>query len=482
MASANGILTRIINYLQVPIGARYKKSSVDTTNTAPKVTNDLLDSIVDITSDDVCIGLRPIYYKTTTEDGELLAKLDKFVEELNKVAKWIAVDLLSVGHSVFVLRFIKSKTKLTLTPVIGELRYLLTSDGTTKVFDADDKEIKNALIFINYTKSSLTPTENPYEFTITPMPIQLKNVDESVRYLAATETSMVKFRREMSRLLRFVTVDVGSGLLDRNQDLVDSVSSAINANSQTLEVATSDLFEDEIPVFPHRGTVGKPTVEESIPNVSFGETPDLDHFLSKVFMITRFPKTYADFNQSLDTTAVSLIRTDIRYARVVRSCRNAIEAPLNNLLSTIPAFKNAGIKFYMVALPSPEDEDAISALSGYMDFLSPFYEFITNSADISEANHKLKVFESLLGEGAATAAIQEFLKALKKATDSFYADKTDEESNDSDRKPFTPKPKGESFDLDKDLEVDSDQDLEVDSEPDTSSGLDEEVDTTEDIE
>lgn len=465
MSTANSLIARVMSYLQIPIGAKYKKAEGKGNATAKEVKNDLLDAIVDITSDDVCVGSTPIFYKAQAAvDANLQTKLDKFVAELNKMAKWVAVDLLSEGCSTYTVKFIKSKAKLLIVPVLGDLEYFIEPDGKI-ICKKDDVEIKNAMIFLNYTKASLVETDKEHYYKITPVPIQLKNLEESVRNLTATEQAITRYRREISKMIRFVTVDVGSGLLDRNQDVVDAISSAINANSGTLDQVTSDMFEDEIPVFPTKGNIGKPVLDESTATSGIGEMPDLDYHLSKIFMITRFPKTYADFNTALDPTAVSLIRSDIRYSRVVRTCRSLMEMTINKSVEDINLFKQAGITFHMITLPSPEDEDAISAISGYQDFLEAFDAFIFQSETKVSAIHKLTMFENLLGEGASSLAIQAFFKTVKKAIEAFYAETKEEkeaaeaqaaeaQAAEESLKPEKPVKEEESFPLDeKDLEV-----------------------------
>ena len=95
-------------------------------------------------------------------------------------------------------------------------------------------------------------------------------------------------------------------------------------------------FDDTIPVLPNRKGVGKPELTQEIPEVNIDKLADLEYIMSKIFLQTRFPKTYADFSTNIDSTAASTIRGDVRYARVVSYARTKIEDTINDYLEEIP--------------------------------------------------------------------------------------------------------------------------------------------------
>lgn len=419
MASASSLLANVLNYLQVPMGSKYrtasdmtKKSEVD----SAAQEHDLVASILAITCDDVCLGAEPFYYKTVADigtDGKL--KLDKLRKELNDVSKWIAFDLLANGHSSYKLKI--KENKIIFYPITGEdggeIKYFLT-DSKRVIIKENDKEIKDSIIFINYNKKSLRKVKDKQGyFEIIPTPIQLKNVNNTIRDLVATEASIVRYRKGISRLLRFVSVEVGASLGDQNQDLIDTVSSAINSNSMSLEGMASDMFDDEIPVIPYRKGLGKPEAEYYSTTFDISTMTDLDYITGKLFLGMRFPKTYADFSTKLDSTAVSLIRGDIRYNRMVTATKTLMERTVNDFISNVPFLKESGVEFRLASIPNPEDEEVLSALSNYNDFIKDSYDFIFETPeDKNSVRNKILLYKTIIGDGTSVPSIQKWLKNL----------------------------------------------------------------------
>lgn len=422
MIAYTGLLTMMRDFLGVPLGASYKSAaSPDKKDQISNPKNiELIASILSITKDDVCIGSNPFYYKTETDPkpGDKL-KLDSILKQLNDISKWVAVDLLADGYSVYQLDV--KNNKVLLYPVLDDVTFVL-NDEKEIVATVDEKVLEDALIFIHYEKSSLLEIEGqPRFFEVTPKPIQLSNISQSVTEMTLIEKSLLRYRRDICRVVRFVSVEVGASQGDKQQDVLDNVSSGVNANSLSLEGMAADLFDDEIPVFPVRKSVGLPVLGESAPTADIANIADLDHTMSKLFLGMKFPKSYADFSAALDATAVSMIRGDIRYSRMLKSARTLIERTIEEFLAPTTLVKKYKVVFKLQEVPNPEDEEVISALNGYTDFLESAHTYIfAEGTTKKEATYKLDTFVSMLGDSANLASIEKWVNSTRDFIDIYF--------------------------------------------------------------
>ena len=227
----------ILNYLGIPPGVAYRKHDGNK-NQADPVFNELIESIVEITVDDVCLGNSPMYLATDKKiNTHLKKKLELILKELNSIIKWAATDLLKYGVSVYDLGNTK-QNNLILIPRIGDHKFYLNKQKEIVVADEENKVVKDVLVFINYNKSSLVEMEDKneknYIYEIVPSPIQLKNVQNTIKDLNRIEKAMAIYRMKLAKLVRLISVDVGISQGDKQQALIDSISSIVNANSDTL--------------------------------------------------------------------------------------------------------------------------------------------------------------------------------------------------------------------------------------------------------
>lgn len=419
LGSLTGLLTMVQNFLGIPMGATVQKSEKASAEQAAAeflANNDFIASIVDITVDDVAIGAEPFYYTAPSEiSAELTLKLDRFKDEFNSIAKWIARGLLTKGYGVYVMKIKKDKGKIPLLfPVLGEVNFVLNSRKEVVAYK-DDKKITDAIIYINYEEGSLRETDTPFVYKIIPQPIQLAHVSSSAQEMYLIERALLRYRRDASRVIQYATVDVGLSQGEKQQDVIDKIAGPLNANSLSLEGKTSDLFDDELPVIPTRRELGKPNVEQIVPTANLGDLIDLDHVTSKLFLAMKFPKSYADFTQAAGETAVSLIRGDIRYSRMVQSVRSIMNITTNKYTSKVDDIRRLGIEFRMTEIPNPEDDEVVSALQSYSDFIEGAYQFIIGESETyDDAIKKIEMYESLLGNAVNLRSVQRFIDILKK--------------------------------------------------------------------
>lgn len=421
-----GIVGVISRFMNVPIGASVRKHGENSNKKSDKMLaqHELIKSVLEITVDDVCLGNSPFFY---TNDGNLSRetkkKLDNLNSELNSIAKWAAHDLLAVGFSVYTISVLKGK--LFILPEIDEVEFFLTSKKRVVVFK-EGVELKGALAFLNFRKTSLTKVEKDKEkqesgeedllYKIDPVPCQLDNVENTVKELQLIERAIQRYRRD-ARIIRFATVDVGYSQGDNITTTTDMVANGLNADPISLEEATlSEYFNDEIPVFPTRGEKGKPEIHDNKMEFNVSEMMDLDHVLSKLFLGMRFPKTYADFSTALDATAVSMIRSDVRYSRLIKQVRSLMVDRVNSFTASVDLIKNQNVKFKLTEMPTPEEEEVVASLTLYGDFTKDMYEFVITESETAEAaKSKLSMLESLLGNSTSMPSVQRWLEVVRGA-------------------------------------------------------------------
>ena len=429
------------NYLGVPLGTVRRPAEDQSTDSrhvrgsflAKQV--EFIASIVEITVDDVCIGNSPLYFNFVSVIIKAVKeRFDALQKELNSIMKWVAYDLLVDGFSVYKVR--NKDEKLILMPVVEEmskpLKFYLTDEKQVLVF-LDGKVIDNCLVYINYNKTALRSIADEagtgekdvdtekynIVYAIEPRPIQLANVTTAARDLLVTERAMIRYRKDLSKLVRFVTVDIGPSQGDQLDNTIDTISQAVNANSISLEMEddSDSTFDDEIAVFPTRGAYGKPELSQwDIPVFDIKELADLDYHLGRLFLAMRFPKSYADFSNVADSTAVSLIRGDVRYSHLINSCRSLIEDTTDNYLHTLENIKNLKFNAKLTETPTPEDEEVINSLQLYTDFLKDVWDFIFADGSTKDAaESKVKSLKDLLGNSVNLKSIQDFIKDMEEA-------------------------------------------------------------------
>lgn len=449
------LILGLMNFLGIPPGITVRKyykgpggdhGSENTTAADALRNNEFIKTIIDITADDVCIGATPFYLYGADEkilSAKLLQSYKSLTDALNRIGKWAAIDLLGRGWSIYSLRtqeievaspsgvdgekLFTKINKANLVPVIVDtVRFYMKTTGEV-VVRIGKEEAKSHLIFLHYSKDTLRLLENrdgnladdklpeDYLYEVIPEPIQLKHVAEAATNLWRVERAMYTYRMQLSKIVRFAEVEIGQsygGNAD-NQDAIDSAASAVNANSISFSNYTTDAaqaFDDNIPIVPLRKGNGAINLKTDIPDFSqIKEMPDLEYTLNRLFLALRFPKTYADFNEGLNATAVSLIRGDIRYSRMVDYARSAIEDTVNKWVFG-PAFDPlvAPTQIKMTALPNSEDDDVVDALSKYVDFNKEAFDFIAEAENIDEAYLRLDSVRVALGDVANLLAIQKW--------------------------------------------------------------------------
>ena len=179
-------------------------------------THDFINSMVDITADDVCIGSSPVYVSglDTIKSVVLQQRVSDLCDALNGIAKWTAIDLLKTGLSMYVLHTyddaVVRRKKAKLVPFIEDVGIYMRRDGTIIIYDGNGHVLENVLVFLNYSKSSLEIITSDMssedvdgidwseiQYRVIPEPIQLKNISSVAQDLYAVERSMYSYHRNL---------------------------------------------------------------------------------------------------------------------------------------------------------------------------------------------------------------------------------------------------------------------------------------------
>lgn len=435
-----GFLVNLANSLGIPLGAKMRKGYLNNSNTQEDELQNLLDdspikdfinSIIDITKDDVCIGESPLFYQSQRKrlSSFLKQRCQSLCDSFNDIIEWVAIDLLKVGVSVYT--YSVKNDKAIFRPLLKQVQLYLREDNTIQVVEAESHtEIENVIVFVYYEKSSLEElTEDDKDvdssyLRISPVGIQTKNLLQGALDLQRCENSIARLREQTSKVIRFASVEVGVNSGDKQQAIVDDISEGLNANSEDL--VSSPEFDDQIPVFPTRKGLGKPEYEEHYSSADLDKLSDLDYNLSKVFLAMRFPKSYADFSQNLTPTAVSMIRGDIRYAKLLLAVRTNIERTINDFASGIKEIEEAGVKFKLTQVPSSEDDDLIGVLSSYTDFADSALESITAAESEEEALSRLEALRVLYSISTNAEGVEKWAEAVTKVIKSKFKQESSE--------------------------------------------------------
>lgn len=436
MVNVDGFFSTIKAALGIPAGTSWRKGYGLPANSNGGATdtdlrdNPYAEAICDITADDVCRGETPVSYNYELPDGEEelpkehLAVLDSFKDELNSVVRWISKDLQMMGVSVYDVTLDKEANELHLLPNLKELKFYLTKDKRIVAYDMSEvkkekQNLEDVIIFINYEKSSLLEVpENSKDLTddikfeITPTPMQFKNTKSTLDALNMIENALKRYRAQLSRIVRYATVDIGLSNGDTQKDVVEAIAAAINADSMNLSSTTNEEFNDNIPVIPTRNGKGEPKLTIDKPEGDIKEVVDLKYFLDKLCLITRFPATYMDFSQALGGTAASMILGDLRYAKLCASIRTLIEKTINEFISRTKSLENYNVVYSLIQLPTSEDDDVLQAMSNYVELTSKVDEFVMSDNDEEEPIdvkiHRLKMIQGLFNASVKSPVLQDW--------------------------------------------------------------------------
>lgn len=427
--STTNFLISIANVLGIPLGARLVKvnrsggKGSGTSSRHSKTPSVILEelkgtrvyeyimSVVSLTTDDLTCFDKPLYYSTTKTQAEGITEgLDLIVSATTKWLPSICYDLLVDGFSVYTYKTIVSAntTSFVLLPYKKPVSVYLTEVGTYNVFTEDGTLISNVLLFLNFHSRFLEETNNTEKglYQINPVGMQLADFSATASSLVQMHNSVAALRAQQ-RYVRFATVETGVSKGEDNQILVDDVSEGLNANSSDFPFLDG-TFDDQIPVFPVRGNIGKVTISNEPPTADPSILEDVNSVQSQLASALRFPEAYSNFKDALGTTATSTIRQDIRYSRLLDRVRAVIESTINDWVLAVPSL--SGVKFKMNRLSSPEDSDAITSLNTNMSFVESVFsslEKCTTEAQVSSMMFSLK---SLFN--APSSYVDEFLDSI----------------------------------------------------------------------
>lgn len=425
-----GLTLALQKILRIPPGSQLRKNYGDheESNSEAKkmMENEYVRTMVDITADDICISEAPLtmhYDDDTPETGK--RKLEGVCDEFNKIVKWACKDLLLSGVSVYDVKVHADTNRLMLIPNLDNLEFYLTKTLDVVAISVDDSHkrvnLLSKLVFINFDKFSLTKIEDAdvdseinksdLLFKITPTPMQFNNVSKTLTNLNNAEDSVAKYRN-LLRPARWANVDIGTAQGDVQDATINSISSAINANSTSLQTNYTD-YDDNIPVLPNRKGLGKVEIVSDIPSADISQLADVNYWVGKMSLSARFPTSYINFNEALGSTAVSLIRSDIRYAKLIKTVGSKLVYTFNDYVN-----KSKFIKYHpyvtIETIPNSQDDDVIAALESHTDLIEKLYGFVMGEDPTNEPVafkiERLNLLETLFATSTSSPTLDDWFK------------------------------------------------------------------------
>lgn len=428
----------ILRFLRIPPGTAVRKANEVGTNSAVDLlNNDYVSTILDITVDDICIGETPLSYdciEYTPEEVRL--RLDGITAELNTCVKDIARDLCATGASVYTCE-VSDKNRLLVFPYVDPVTFWMTSDKRIVAVDENDEPLEEALVFLNFDKWSLVKVDEQdrihhgYRYQINPTPMQLKNITGAITSLSRAESNLDRYRAISSRIARWASVNVGNSQGDQQKDVVDTISSAINANSSGLTSFQTE-YDDNIPVLPHRNGIGEVSITDNVPSYNLGELGDIDHYRSKLCLMARFPSTYMDFSSNLDSSVASTLRGDLRYSKLCNSVRSLIIKTLNDFIRSSQQFAKYEPCFVLTQIPTSEDSDVMDALDNYVNLADKVESFVIGQ-DPDEPStlqlHRLRILQDLFASSTTSPALQKWFEDFREYIETAHDEQSTEEGS-----------------------------------------------------
>lgn len=442
----------LLNILRIPPGVSLRKQYGNSNSGKGDMVNEmvrrnyLIKTYLKMAASDVCIGAEPFVLSFQEDAGdEFIERLGIIKKGFDRISQWVALDLLRDGVSVYQAKSVKNNTKFYLRPLNQPLQFFLNDEGDVMVYDMQEEKVldnENLVVFINYNKDACQETKDSNidaipegaDLAITPVSMQLDGIEDLAKDLYITQKSIVRYRAQLSRIVRFVTVDVGVAQGDKMQNTIDNISESINSDSMSLlqSVDETSSYDDNIPVIPTRKDVGKPELQTDIPEADISKLADLDNLKSDLSTVMRMPKTYTNFDEALGSTAASMVRGDVRYQRLITSVQTLIESTVNDYLQRTDKCKDYDVKLTLTKYPSSEDSDVLAAVSDYKDFLSDCVDlFLENAHSKADANNKVQLFQDLLGDSANLKSIQKFIEDLRDAIEQANFEDDDSDTEDA---------------------------------------------------
>lgn len=446
--STTNFLISIANVLGLPLGAKLARAnkpggrgsrSVDRESSSALLEQlkgtrvyEYIMSVISLTTDDLCGFKKPLYYSTTKMQGPAIEKgLDLLTDAVVTWLPSICYDLLIDGFSVYTYKTLVSDSTVNfvLLPYKDPISIYMTEVGTFNVYTHEGVLINNALLFLNFHARFLTKTNNDKKgsFSVEPTGMQLADFEATAMQLMQMQNAVATLRSQQ-RYIRYATVNTGFSKGDDEQNIVDDVSEGLNSNSQDFPFMEG-TFDDRIPVFPTRGDIGKVTVESYAPQADTSLLDDVNGVKTELAGLLRFPETYSNFKDALGATATSLIRQDIRYARLLNNVRSVIERTINDWVLGVPSL--SGVLFQMNKLSSPEDADSIAGLNTNMQFVDSVMRALEDCSTPEQVSTTILSLKSLFD--APSESVDTFLDMIKNLyIDRLSSgDKTDLDSVDS---------------------------------------------------
>lgn len=221
----------------------------------------------------------------------------------------------------------------------------------------------------------------------------LFNVRKDYKILNLEEQALALGRLARSAVARVFYVNTTGANPKQRAEIMGEIASKFSKRKGFNKA--EDLFKSEYSplnylddiFLPITGDIGDVRVEQIGGDLNIKDIVDIDFFLNKVFAGLRTPKSFLGFEESLPGSLgnTTLVRLDIRYARMVKKLQRAFLEGLKELIRIHIKFKfgvpleDDEIPLQMVTISGAEESDRINTLKEKIDAANAVLGFVSSA-------------------------------------------------------------------------------------------------------
>ena len=287
-------------------------------------------------------------------------------------------------------------------------------------------EVEIALNKGDSLSGSKKPTKEPV-FVLNGESIITEKVLEDFRILKTLEDAIIVSRLDKSKMIRFINVEVSKMDNVKAANLVNYIDGLINKNENISKA--SDVYhasriqaQPVTVVMPMKQEKGRVTIEETGGSVDIKDIVDIEYFINRLFSGLRTPKEYLGFGTEGGfpgiQSSASLMRTHIRYSRVVQKCQRVLIQGIETLVELFKkehGYKeDQSYKVRVIQSTTAEDEERYLELDNRIAMSNTFIDSIMNQETGELDIPKIDMMIQFFIEVVPTNSVVQYLNKIKK--------------------------------------------------------------------
>lgn len=182
----------------------------------------------------------------------------------------------------------------------------------------------------------------------------------------------------------------------KEQMAVDLRSNMYQSEFKPLSFST-DIF------IPYSGSVGDVRTEQLGGELNIRDLADLDYLKNKLFASIRVPKAFLGFEESVPDSGgqTTLVRLDIRYARMIKKLQRATIAGVKRMLSVVYAYEkkqNPQDKHTSIKMEIISGVEELDRMSGLERRMSVAQQMVSLMRDLEGTTDPTPVYEYVFSD------------------------------------------------------------------------------------